>query len=262
MTRLGSTGCGKTRRQAGLPADVVQFLDSIDRTAVPELVKLDRWVDLVIPRGGEALIRFIKEQATVPVLGHGKGLCHVYVDRSADPAMAEEIIFNAKASRPDLCNAMETLLVHVDAAAAVLPRAAERLAKAGVELRGDERARGLVPGMKTANAEDWDTEYLDLILAVRIVDSLEEAIEHVNRHSSGLSETIVTEDKKAAKRFLEQVDSAVVYHNASTRFTDGGEFGFGAEIGIATGRLHARGPMALRELTTTKYLVYGTGQVR
>jgi glutamate-5-semialdehyde dehydrogenase len=248
--------------QAGLPTEAVQFLDTADRAAVADMVKLDAWVDLVIPRGSEEMIRFVKEQATVPVLGHGKGLCHVYVDRAANLQMAEEIVLNAKVQRPGVCNAMETLLVHRDIAAAWLPRAAERLAAAGVELRGDEGARARVPAMQAATDADWDAEYLDLVLAVRVVDSLEAAIDHVNRHSSRLSDSIVTDDKRAAKRFLEQVDSAVVYHNASTRFTDGGEFGLGAEIGISTGRLHARGPMALRELTSWKYLVYGTGQVR
>ncbi len=247
---------------AGLPPEAVQFLDTTDRAAVAELVTLDGSVDLVIPRGSEAMIQRIKEQATVPVLGHGKGLCHVFVDRSANLAMAEEIVTNAKTSRPGVCNALETLLVHKDAAAAFLPKLAERLGKAGVELRGDERALKLVPSMKTATEDDWSTEYLDLVLAVRIVDGLDAAIEHINTYSSQLSESIVSEDRRSVKKFMEQVDSAVVYHNASTRFTDGGEFGFGAEIGISTGRLHARGPMGLRELTSQKYLVYGKGQVR
>ena len=246
----------------GLPADAIQFLDTSDREAVAELVRQDAFVDLVIPRGGEETIRRIREISTVPVLGHGKGLCHVYVDKAADLRMAEEITFNAKVSRPGVCNAVETLLVHQDAAPAFLPRIAERLSRAGVELRGDERARAIVPGMKPATAEDWNTEYLDLILSVGVVDGMDAAMEHINTYSSQLSEAIVTEDRKAAKRFLDLVDSAAVYHNASTRFTDGGEFGFGAEIGIATGRLHARGPMGLKELTSHKYLVYGKGQVR
>jgi glutamate-5-semialdehyde dehydrogenase len=247
---------------AGLPAGAVQFLDTGDRSAVAALVRMDSLVDLVIPRGGEEMIRKIKEMSTVPVLGHGKGLCHVYVDRAANLGMAEEIVFNAKVSRPGVCNAMETLLVHREAAPAFLPRIAEKLSAAGVELRGDERARAIVPLMKPATAEDWDTEYLDLILSVGVVDGVDAAIEHINTHSSQLADAIVTEDRKTAKKFLDLVDSAAVYHNASTRFTDGGEFGFGAEIGIATGRLHARGPMGLRELTSQKYLVYGTGQVR
>jgi len=246
----------------GLPAGAVQFLDTGNRDAVAALVRMDSFVDLVIPRGGEDMIRKIKEMSTVPVLGHGKGLCHVYVDRAADPGMAEEIVFNAKVSRPGVCNAMETLLVHREAAQTFLPRIAERLSLAGVELRGDERARAIVPLMKQVTAEDWGTEYLDLILSVGVVDGLDAAIEHINTYSSQLADAIVTEDRKAAKKFLDLVDSAAVYHNASTRFTDGGEFGFGAEIGIATGRLHARGPMGLKELTSQKYLVYGTGQVR
>jgi len=252
----------KALQAAGLPDEAVQFLDTTDRAAVAELVKLDAYVDLVIPRGSEEMIRRIKEQATVPVLGHGKGLCHVYIDRSANPTMAEEIVANAKTSRPSVCNAVETVLIHKDAAAAILPRLAERLGKLGVELRGDDRARALVTGMKPAAPEDWSAEYLDLILSIRVVDGLDAAIEHINTYSSQLSEAIVSEDRRAVKKFMEQVDSAVVYHNASTRFTDGGEFGFGAEIGISTGRLHALGPMGLRELTSQKYLVYGKGQVR
>ncbi len=252
----------KALTQAGLPGEAVQFLDTKDRAAVAELVKLDLFVDLVIPRGGEDMIRRIKELATVPVLGHGKGLVHIYVDRSAAPEMAVDVIANAKTSRPGVCNAVETVLVHKEAAAAILPRLAERLVAAHVELRGDERSRAIVPAMLPAVDEDWDAEYLDLILAVKVVDTVDQAIEHINRHSSRLSESIISEDRKNVKKFMEQVDSAVVYHNASTRFTDGGEFGFGAEIGIATGRLHARGPMGLRELTSSKYLVYGAGQTR
>ena len=244
------------------PAAAVQFLDTTDRAAVPALVKMDRWVDLCIPRGSEDFIQFIKKEATVPVLGHGKGLCHVYVDRAADLKMAENVVFNAKVSRPGVCNAMETLLVHADAAPAFLPKAAERLVKAGVELRGDEKARAIVPSMKAATGDDWDEEYLALVLSVKVVATVEEAIEHINRHSSRLSESIISADRRAVKKFMDQVDSAVVYHNASTRFTDGGEFGFGAEIGISNARLHARGPMGLKELTTHKYLVYGDGQVR
>jgi len=245
-----------------LPGAAVQFLDTTDRAAVPVLVKLDRWVDLVIPRGGEEFIQFIKAEATVPVLGHGKGLCHVYVDRAADLKMAENVVFNAKVSRPGVCNAMETLLVHTDVVREFLPKAAERLGKAGVELRGDEKARAIVPSMKAATGDDWDEEYLALVLSVKVVATVEEAIEHINRHSSRLSESIISSDRRAVKKFMDQVDSAVLYHNASTRFTDGGEFGFGAEIGISNARLHARGPMGLKELTTHKYLVYGDGQVR
>lgn len=248
--------------RAGLPGEAVQFIDTRDRSAVAELLRLDKLVDLVIPRGGEDMIRKIKEMSLVPVLGHGKGLCHIYVDKEADMKMAEDIVANAKASRPGVCNAVETVLVHEDCARSFLPKLVARLGAAKVELRGDEKARKLAPSMKKAVEEDWNTEYLDLILSVKVVDTLEEAIEHINRYSSQLSETIVTDDKKAAKKFLDSVDSAVVYHNASTRFTDGGQFGFGAEIGISTSRLHSRGPMGLRELTSQKYLVYGEGQVR
>ncbi|MEK7475675.1 MAG: glutamate-5-semialdehyde dehydrogenase [Candidatus Coatesbacteria bacterium] len=260
--RLLAALLAKSLGQAGLPGEAVQFLDTTDHAAVSELVRLDGFVDLVIPRGSEEMIRRIREQATVPVIGHGKGLCHVFVDRSANLRMAEDIVFNAKVSRPGVCNAMECLLVHRDAAAAFLPAAAQRLAAAGVELRGDEAARNLVASMKPATDEDFRTEYLDLILSVKVVDGVDAAIEHINNYSSHLSEAIVSEDRRAVKRFMDQVDSAVVYHNASTRFTDGGEFGFGAEIGISTGRLHARGPMGLKELTSYKYLVYGQGQVR
>ncbi len=253
---------GKALTQAELPAEAVQFIDTTDRGATSELVKMDQEVDLLIPRGGEEMIRSIREQATVPVLGHGKGLCHAYVDKAANFKMAEEIVINGKCQRPGVCNAVESLIVHQDAVQGFLVKASEKLAKAGVELRGDVRAREAVSGMKAATEEDWDTEYLDLVLAVRVVESMDEAIDHINRYSSHLSEVIITDDRRAAKRFMDSVDSAVVYHNASTRFTDGGEFGFGAEIGIATGKLHARGPMGLRELTSYKYLVYGAGQVR
>jgi len=247
--------------RAGLPAEAVQFIDTKDRAAVAELVKLDRFVDLIIPRGSEEMIRKIKEMSLVPVLGHGKGLCHIYVDRAASIPMAEEIIFNAKVQRPGVCNSVETVLVHADIASAFLPKLVARLTAARVELRGDPKARAIAP-MKKATEEDWSTEYLGLILSVKVVESLEEAIEHINAYSSQLSESIITEDKKTAKRFMNEVDSAVVYHNASTRFTDGGQFGFGAEIGISTSRLHSRGPMGLRELTSQKFLVYGEGQVR
>jgi len=248
--------------RAGLPGEAVQFIDTRDRAAVAELVKLDKLVDLVIPRGSEEMIRRIKEMSLVPVLGHGKGLCHIYVDKEADMKMAEDIVANAKTSRPGVCNAVETVLVHEDCARSFMPKLVARMGAAKVELRGDEKARKLAPSIKKAVEEDWSTEYLDLILAVKVVDSMEEAIDHINTYSSQLSESIITDDKKAAKKFLDSVDSAVVYHNASTRFTDGGQFGFGAEIGISTSRLHSRGPMGLRELTSQKYLVYGEGQVR
>lgn len=248
--------------EAGLPEDAVQVIESTDRAAVTELVRLDRLVDVVIPRGGEAMIRSIIEQATVPVISHGKGVCHVYVDAAADLEMAEAIAFNAKVQRPGVCNAMETLLVHEAIADRFLPRIAERYRSAGVELRGDDATRRLVPGAHPATEEDWSTEYLDLILSIRVVKNLEEAVSHIAAYGSDHSDAIVTRDEAAARRFMDEVDSACVFWNASTRFTDGGELGMGAEIGISTQRLHARGPMGLRELTTIKYRVYGSGQVR
>ncbi len=248
--------------EAGLPEDAVQVIETTDRAAVTELVRLDRLVDVVIPRGGEAMIRSIIEQATVPVISHGKGVCHVYVDAAADLDMAEEIAFNAKVQRPGVCNAMETLLVHEAVAERFLPRIAERYRAAGVELRGDDATRRLAPGTRPATEEDWSTEYLDLILSIRVVKDLPEAMSHISTYGSDHSDAIVTRDEAAARRFMDEVDSACVFWNASTRFTDGGEFGMGAEIGISTQRLHARGPMGLRELTTIKYRVYGSGQVR
>ncbi|MEK7766883.1 MAG: glutamate-5-semialdehyde dehydrogenase, partial [bacterium] len=238
--------------EAGLPEDAVQVIETTDRAAVTELVRLDRLVDVVIPRGGEAMIRSIIEQATVPVISHGKGVCHVYVDAAADLDMAEEIAFNAKVQRPGVCNAMETLLVHEAVAERFLPRIAERYRAAGVELRGDDATRRLAPGTRPATEEDWSTEYLDLILSIRVVKDLPEAMSHISTYGSDHSDAIVTRDEAAARRFMDEVDSACVFWNASTRFTDGGEFGMGAEIGISTQRLHARGPMGLRELTTIK----------
>ena len=216
----------------------------------------------VIPRGGERLIRTVAEQARVPVIKHYKGVCHVYVDKAADPDMALSIIENAKCSRPGVCNALEKVLVHRDIAPTFLPLLAERLRARRVELRGDEAACAAVPGLVPATDADWDAEYLDLVLAVKVVDGVQAAIDHINRHGSHHSDSIITADAKARDQFLQQVDSACVYVNASTRFTDGGEFGLGAEIGISTDKLHARGPMALEELTTYKYLVTGNGQIR
>jgi len=218
-------------------------------------------IDLIIPRGGKALKDALAGSA-VPLLPHFDGLCNTYVDRTADLKMAEEICFNAKCSRPSVCNAMETLLVHREAAPRFLPPLAARMRDAGVELRGCERARAIVASIKPAVDSDWDTEFLDLILAVKVVDSLDQALQHIARHGSGLADAIVTSDRDAAARFQHEIDSATVYVNASTRFTDGFEFGFGAETGISTNRLHARGPMGLRELTIYKYLIAGNGQVR
>jgi glutamate-5-semialdehyde dehydrogenase len=249
-------------RKKGLPEHAIQLIRTTDRNAVKELVQLEGTVDLVIPRGGEALIRAVTEMAHVPVIKHYKGVCNLYIDEEADMDMALGITVNAKCQRPGVCNAIETLLVHESIAPEFLPQAAALLEENKVELRGDEAARALVPGMKEATEEDWYEEYLDLILAVRIVGSVEEAIEHINTYGSRHSDAIVTESDTAQQAFLRDVDSSTVYVNASTRFTDGGEFGMGAEIGISTDKLHARGPMALEELTTYKYLVYGKGQIR
>jgi len=248
--------------EAGLPPGSVGFVDDPDRAAVRRLLRLDSLIDLVIPRGGPELTVAVRRESLIPVLAHDKGLVHVYVDADADLAMAEEIAFNAKAERPGVCNAMETLLVHKQAAKSFLPRMAARFAAAGVELRGDPAARGLVRAMKPARDADWDTEYLDKILSIKIVDSLDDAIAHIARHGSGLAEAIVTGNKETAARFQREVDAGAVYWNASTRFTDGGEFGLGAEMGISTQKLHARGPVGLVGLTCEKFVVEGDGQVR
>ena len=249
-------------RKKGLPEYAIQLIRTTDRQAVTELVQMVGRVDLIIPRGGEALIQAVAEQAWVPVIKHCKGVCHTYVDASADVEMALRIVENAKCQRPGVCNAMETLLVHEAIAPSFLPRVAEVLGKAGVELRGDAASRAIVPSMKAAEEADWYEEYLDLILAVRVVPSVKAAIDHINHYGSAHSDAIVSEDAAAQKAFTQEVDSATVYVNASTRFTDGGEFGMGAEIGISTDKLHARGPMGLEELTTYKYVIYGKGQVR
>jgi len=249
-------------RKGGLPENAIQLIRTTDREAVRELVRLDGIVDMVIPRGGESLIRAVVENATVPVLKHYKGICATYVDESADVEMALRIVENAKCQRPGTCNATETLLVHEAAAKEFLPRMAAALMARGVELRGDAAARAVVADMKAATDRDWDTEFLDMVLAVGVVPSLEAAIAHINRHGSHHSDAIITESENAARRFCAEIDSAAVYVNASTRFTDGGEFGMGAEIGISTDKLHARGPMGLEELTTYKYVVTGNGQVR
>lgn len=248
--------------KAGLPAGAINLIEDTDRAVVQSMMRLNGMIDVLIPRGGAGLIRSVIENATVPVIETGTGNCHVYVDASADLDMAHAIVVNAKTQRPGVCNAAETLLVHRDVAETFLPRVAETLINAGVELRGCPAARGIVADMKPAADEDWDEEYLDLTLAVRVVDSLDEAIEHIERHGTGHSESIVTSDYAASRRFLQEVDAAAVYVNASTRFTDGNVFGFGAEIGISTQKLHARGPMGLQELTTTKYVVLGEGQIR
>ncbi|HEY2775684.1 MAG TPA: glutamate-5-semialdehyde dehydrogenase [Candidatus Binatia bacterium] len=245
-----------------LPRSCVQLVRSVERRATEALLGHDDAIDVIIPRGGPGLVRAIAEHSRIPVIRHYEGICHVYVDASADLAMASDIAFNAKVQRPGVCNAMENLLVHESVAREFFALAAPRLLEAGVELRGCPRTCALVPAARPATDDDWRTEYLDLVLAVRIVDSLDEAIDFVNENGSGHSDSIVTRSREAADRFLREVDSAAVYENASTRFTDGFEFGFGAEVGISTNRLHARGPMGLRELTTYKYVVRGQGHVR
>lgn len=249
---------------AGLQPDTVQLVEDTSRETAAAMMKMNGYIDLLIPRGGAGLIRSVVENATVPVIQTGVGNCHIYVDESADADMAQAIVVNAKASRPSVCNAAETLLIHSGAAPALLPPLAAALREKGVRLRCCGRAAALLPGVPVEPAEeaDWATEYLDYILAVRVVDSLEEAMGHIARYGTGHSECIVTENYEHAQRFTREVDAAAVYVNASTRFTDGGEFGMGAEIGISTQKLHARGPMGLRELTTVKYIVNGSGQIR
>ena len=248
--------------KAGFPAHSVQLLTDTSRETATKLMKLNEYVDVLIPRGGAGLIRSVVQNATVPVIETGTGNCHVYIEKSADVAMGAEIITNAKTSRPAVCNAAETLLVDEAVAEEALPAAFEAMKEYQVEWRGCEKARAILPGIQAATEEDYATEYNDYILAVKVVSGLDEAIAHINRYGTGHSECIVTSDYFASNRFLNEVDAAAVYVNASTRFTDGFEFGFGAEIGISTQKLHARGPMGLCELTTTKYIIYGEGQVR
>jgi glutamate-5-semialdehyde dehydrogenase len=248
--------------EADLPVDAVQLVDTSDRSALGALLKLDEHIDLVIPRGGESLIRRVAEEARMPVLKHYKGNCHVYVDRAADMEMALNIVVNAKCQRPGVCNAAESLLVHREIAPAFLPRVIAALREKGVEVRGCESSRALALGINPATEEDYAAEYLDLIISVRIVDALEDAIEHISRYGSRHTEAIVTGDPLAVNRFTAAVDAAAVMVNASTRFNDGFEFGMGAEIGISTDKIHARGPCGLLELTSYKYIVYGEGQVR
>jgi glutamate-5-semialdehyde dehydrogenase len=251
---------------AGLPAGAVQFITSADRALVDRMLKLRDYIDVIVPRGGAGLIKATIENATVPVIETGAGVCHTYVDRGADPEMALKIVYNAKVRRPTICNALDTVLVHRDLAASWLPRMGEAFSAAHVELHADpEAARQLqAAGIASvpASADDWGREFLSLTAAVKVVESLDGALEHIRRHGSGHSEAIVTGDREAARRFLNEVDAAAVFVNASTQFTDGGEFGLGAEVGISTQKLHARGPFALKELTTYKWIVQGTGQTR
>ena len=253
---------GQVLGDSGLPETAVQIVPVRDREAVNILLNQEEFIDLIIPRGGEGLIRFVVSHSTIPVLKHYKGVCHVYVDEDADPDMAEEICFNAKVQRPGVCNAMETLLVHRSIAQAFLPKMAERLVRSGVEIRGCPETCNILPNAKPAEEADWPEEYLDLVLAVRVVSDMDQAFSHISTYGSKHTEAIVTRDYKRAKRFVREVDSSVVLVNASTRFNDGGELGLGAEIGISTSKLHAFGPMGVEELTTTKFVVFGDGQVR
>ena len=248
--------------KAGLPLDSISMIESTDRKAVSCLLKLDKYIDLIIPRGGEGLIRAVARESRIPVIKHYKGVCHVYVDKEADLKKALKICLNAKVQRPGVCNAMETMLVHKDAADKFMPKAIKALQECGVEIRGCNRTKEFSKDIKLAAEADWYEEFLDLVLAVKIVNSVDDAIAHIAKYGSGHSDAIVTENYDTALEFLKRVDSTCVYFNASTRFTDGFQFGFGAEIGISTDRIHARGPMALRELTIYKYIIFGNGQTR
>ena len=248
--------------RAGLPEESLQLIEDASRDTTKELMRLNRYIDVLIPRGGAGLIKTVVENSTIPVIETGTGNCHVYVDETADLKMALDIVFNSKTQRIGVCNACESLLVHRKIAEEFLPMLKKRLDEKNVEIRGDEGACAIVPDFVPATEEDWGKEYLDYILSLKIVDSVDEAISHINTYNTGHSESIVTSDYFNAQKFLNEVDAAAVYVNASTRFTDGDEFGFGAEIGISTQKLHARGPMGLKELTTTKYIMYGDGQIR
>lgn len=249
-------------KKEGIPDTAIQVVPTTDREAVLEMLKLEDYIDLIIPRGGEGLIRFVAENSRIPVIKHYKGVCHIFVDKSADLDMAEKICLNAKVQRPGVCNAMETLLVHKDIAREFLPRMGKRYQSAGVELRGCEETRRVLPYAKPAEEDDWYAEYLDLILAVKVVEGIDEAMAHIAKYGSLHTESIITRDYNNAQRFLREVNSSTVLVNASTRFSDGFQLGLGAEIGISTTKLHAFGPMGLEELTTQKFIVYGDGQVR
>jgi len=246
----------------GLPADAVLMIETSDRDLLAALLRQNENIDVVVPRGGESLIRAVAEGSTIPVIKHYKGVCHVYVDDLADLDMAEAICFNAKVQRPGVCNAMETMLVHKNIAARFLPRICRRLSEAGVELRGCDETRRIWPDAKPATEEDWYAEYLDLVLAVRVVEHVHDAIEHIARYGSAHTDAIVSEDVRRIRRFVQGVDSSSVMINTTTRFSDGGEYGLGAEVGISTDKLHARGPMGCRDLTTYKWVVTGEGQLR
>ncbi|MGC8908215.1 MAG: glutamate-5-semialdehyde dehydrogenase [Desulfomonilaceae bacterium] len=246
----------------GADQDIVNLLPTTDREAILHMLELEDLIDLIIPRGGEELIRFVAQNSRIPVIKHYKGVCHLYVDEAADIDMALKLGFNSKVQRPGVCNAMETLLVHKDIADAYLPEMARRFAEAGVELRGCERSRRIVPAMKPATEEDWYAEYLDLVLAVKVVDSIDDAIDHIARYGSLHTESIVTKNYLAAQKFLNEVNSSSVIVNASTRMSDGGVYGLGAEVGISTTKIHSYGPMGVEDLTTTKFIVFGDGQIR
>ena len=252
----------KALEKTGAPADAIQFVEVTDRAAVAAMLEQDGLIDLIIPRGGEDFVRWVAERSRIPILKHDKGLVHVFVDAAADLDMATTIVHNAKTHRPSVCNALETLLVDRTVADRFLPLVAARLTEAGVEMRGCPETVARVPRARPASAADWDEEYLDLILAIRVVDDLDAAIDHIRRHGSGLAEAIVTNDLGHARRFTREVDAAAVLVNASTRLVDGSQFGLGAEMGISTSRVHARGPVGVRELTTTKFIVQGDGQLR
>jgi glutamate-5-semialdehyde dehydrogenase len=253
---------GEALEQAGLPPNAAQVIPTTDRSAINALLAQESFVDLIIPRGGEGLIRFVVEHSKIPVLKHYKGVCHVYVDQSADLEMAESISFNAKVQRPGVCNSMETLLVHERVADEFLPKAAKRMKEAGVELRGCPKTCAILQEISPATEDDWPEEYVDLILSIKVVVDMEEAMAHIQRYGSNHTESIVTRDFDRANRFVRQVDASVVLVNASTRFNDGGQLGLGAEMGISTSKLHAYGPMGLGELTTQKFVVLGEGQIR
>lgn len=252
----------KGLERASLPKECVQLIEDTSREVATEMMKLNEYIDVLIPRGGAGLIKSVVKNATVPVIETGTGNCHIYVDESADFEMAKNIVVNAKASRPSVCNAAEKLLINKNIAEEFLPIAVKALREAGVVLRGDEKAQAIIDDIEKANDEDWGKEYLDYVMAVKIINDVDEAINHINKYGTGHSEAIITESYKNSQKFLQKVDAAAVYVNASTRFTDGSEFGFGAEIGISTQKLHARGPMGLKELTTIKYVIYGNGQIR
>lgn len=247
---------------AGMPIGAITFIDVVDRAAVSELIKLDNLIDLLIPRGGEQMIDFVKHHSTIPILSHGSGLCHTYIDKYANATMAVMVAVNAKCQRPGVCNATETVLVHRDIANRILPPLCKEYFERKVEVRGCKLTKAIVPEVADASDKDWETEYLDMIISIKVVNSLEEAVNHINRYGSQHSDSIITDDKQRADKFLREVDSAAVFHNASTRLHDGGVFGLGAEIGISTGKLHARGVMGATELTSTKFIVRGNGNIR